>query len=174
MNKKRSLVKTKSTRRPCPIEIDCELVAAERGKICPNRDYCEHLVKPWSLPYKISQLSDGTRVFEVRSGREAAVEGNIEREQYLVGWCEPLRIPFYYGYVEGLTQPVLITTGSEYEPNYQWERAEVLPDQYHFWAAATMGITYQEFLNLNPLYPRYDFLKAPESDYPHCILPPNY
>jgi hypothetical protein len=56
----------KSRRYPCPIDINCELVAAERGRTCPNRDYCKRVAAPWEFPYDRTTLSDGTKVLAVR------------------------------------------------------------------------------------------------------------
>ncbi len=176
----RSPRKTKSTRRPCPISIDCELVAAERGKVCPNRDYCESLAAPWNLPYWCSVLSDGTQVLNVDNLDDYVNSQISTRERYNAGWCSAYPLPFYYFAVPGFYKPVLIAyTVNGWHDESDWQEAKVLGGLYRMWAAARTGMNYQDFSRQNfdsDAFPYWEYAKLlePDVNYPHCILPPDY
>lgn len=180
MDKKRSPKKRKSTRRPCPLDIDCELVAAERGKVCPNRDYCEHVAAPWNLPFRATVLPDGTQVLTViTSASNYSYEGTQSSEQYKAGWCAASLLPFYYFKIPEFSRPILVVYRRSFVDS-GWEEAKHLGTRYHMWAAATIGISYQDFYEKDfDSYQYFDcwqypVITEPQSDYPHCILPPDF
>lgn len=175
---KRSPKKRKSTRRLCPLDIDCELVAAERGKVCPNRDYCEHVAAPWVLPYRQYFLSDETKVLMVDNCGRHKPKGTPDHEKYKAGWDSAETIPFKYIRIPDFSKPILLVL-FEPEINSGWAEAKPLGERYEMWAACQLGISYPEFYKKHfdhGLYYYYGFetLIDPQSKNPHCILPPNF
>lgn len=166
---------SKSTRPPCPIGLDCLLVAATRGKPCPNKDYCAHQVAPWKLPYEIRWLKDGTCCLLVVAQSRTTSERE-EKEQ--CGWVEARHLP--YQYCKGSEgQPLLyVSTYSIEHKKGGWCQAEYLPDSYFAWAVVRMGMPYEEYRERDWYYlfrdspysfePMYKEEDLPE--YPHCIL----
>ncbi len=146
-----------SRRHPCPIDINCQLVAAERGKTCPNRNYCKQIAAPWEFPYYRSILSDDTKVLTVNyfflsPNRTAYQEG---------GWYKAQNLPYFYVEKPEYNKPVLVVAIDPIDhPSKKlrecgWQNAEDLSDNFYIsdW-----------------LYK----VEPPQSNYACCILPPNY
>lgn len=155
----RSPKKTKSTRRTCPIGINCELVAAERNRVCPNRRYCSELIKPWSLPYYVPKcLSDGTRILTVRAHEDRRAREYPSHNQ--AGWYSPRKLPYIYVQRPEYSKPILhvyIDSFKKHEmPSFGWQNAEDIPGYYYL---------QESWLH---------FVQPLQTNYPHCILPPEY
>lgn len=146
-----------SRRHLCPISINCELVAAVRGKTCPNRNYCKRLAAPWEFPYDLSILSDGTRVLTVSF---FFLSPNRTKYQN-AGWYKAQKLPYFYADRPEYNKPVLIVAINPiYHPSEElkkcgWQNAEDLTDNFY------MGDWFYK-------------IKSPQSNYPFCILPPDY
>lgn len=176
----RSPKKKKSTRRPCPLDIDCELVAAERGKVCPNRDYCEHVAAPWLLPYNLGGLRDGTRCLTVNIGLPGyCEEGSQKSEQIKAGWASGCLIPFYHFKMPGFLDPILVVYRNTHYTS-EWGAAKDLGTKYQMWRAVKLGMSYSDFYTKDfsdEAYFdcwQYECIQEPQSEYPHCILPPDF
>ncbi len=173
---------SKSTRPPCPIGLDCLLVAAKVGKPCPNKEYCASLARPWKLPYQISQLPSGTRLLEVAIASYSETE-RIEKTS--AGFEKALPLPYKF-IADDRKQPVLcVTYTSGEQESAGWLRATPLPSDYLMWVAVKQGISYQDFRETDWSDRRYmhwtqiqqDYYREWEStviEYPHCILPPRH
>ena len=171
--------KSKSTRRPCPIDINCELVAAERGKVCPNRDYCEHIAAPWRLPFVISRLQDGTRVMIVTTASYSMEGEGIAVAQNIAGWANAAYLPFHYVNFSDMPKPVLfVRTFGVNHQNSGWAESKPLGINYWRWAAVRIGMSYLEFYEKDFYWSEYwDFqavVETPTPNHPHCILASNY
>lgn len=174
----RSPKKTKSTRRHCPIDIDCELVAAERGKICPNRNYCEDIAAPWPLPWHIYFLEDGTKVLEATNSEYLQDDSSKYSEQYRAGWCRGEYLPFKYVTLSNFPKPVLYVSAYMIHKNSGWATGKSLGEKYWQWVAVRSGISYLEFYEQD-FYNKcfWDFKTLPietNATHPHCILLPTY
>ena len=175
--KQKKSAAVRSTRPLCPIGIDCLLVAAERGRPCPNKDYCAAQARPWKLPYQICRLQDGTCVLEVTLSYYTETE---RLEKQAVGFHESVRLPYTY-LKDDEGQPVLCVvycTNNE-QKAAGWFNPESLPDSYWMWAAVKLGMNYKDFRE-------YEWSKDCWSDwmqrrehfysegnlpeFPHCVL----
>ena len=133
-------MKAKSKRQPCPIGIDCLLVAAVKGKPCPNREYCNHHARPWRLPYHI-KTEDGVRCLEVIN---LGIDTE-EEEKIKAGWEQALLLPFYYARCPDLPNLVLVVYTYSHHEESGWEEAQYLGTKYFMWAAAKLGMSFSEF-----------------------------
>lgn len=175
-HQKQPTLQKKLTRQPCPIGLDCLLVAAVAGKPCPNKYYCSDQARPWKLPLEFTIQEDGTKCLEVNTSSSSF----IAREQREVGFGNATKLPF--DFVESdLSKPILVVDSyrSEHEEG-GWFTSENLDRDYPCWVAARNGASYKEFqevrkddtwwnhwchsLNRQP-YER----EIPQ--FPHCILP---
>lgn len=144
-----------SRRRPCPIDINCELVT-ERGKTCPNRDYCKRVAAPWDFPYRLGTLADGTRVLIV----SYFFLSDHKTYYHEAGWFTSQELPYFYAEAEDNTFMLVVAI-----------------DPIHHSATEMRKIGWQNAEDLtNNFYLSYWFyrVEVPNCSYPRCILPPNY
>ncbi|WP_144405758.1 hypothetical protein [Aliterella atlantica] len=146
-----------SRRHPCPIDINCELVAAERGKTCPNRNYCKSVAAPWEFPYNRSTLPDGTEVLIVSFSFLSPYRATYQE----AGWYASQELPYFYAVLPEDNKPMLVVAidpighGAKKIIECGWQNAEDLTDDFY--------IAYWFYR-----------IEIPKCNRPHCILPPNY
>lgn len=177
MPKQKKLPVNRSTRPPCPIGLDC-LMVAEQGKPCPNKSYCSMVASPWSLPYKIEVWADGTQYMSVDITYSTQSE-RIEKEA--AGFAEADSLP-YLLIKSDLGKPILLVNWCrDWHEEHGWFEPCELDFNYPLWVAARIGASYREFREVaskdSDWWKHWGHSLAREPyepeipSHPHCILP---
>lgn len=138
-------------RKLCPQKFDCLKMGAEKGRKCPNSDFCLEVRKLGGnkkLPYEVERCNSSYSGLPLTCNLlRVKYEYDPEWRKYLkeFGWAYPEQIPYSLFLYEEEKLPILMVFSYENDGKTGWQSAEDLPSEYFRWCAAKLSNNWHEY-----------------------------